>query len=253
MLKEVIDLICNIIIPFGIVIGSHLLGLKDSTAALLLNLLPITIVTISYYCNKPKIYIKILTSIKARTNVKFKFNYYSFLDFDREISFENFIQLYIDELKKYSPVKITDSEIGKFHSRVNLDVDCIRYEFNYNPETSQLNFSINSKITFKLFKKEINKAMKPFKEIATKSKFIAFCDSKNSISIEFLKVNKDSEIKNPLFNKIYSDFTVINASLKYKTKRNTIINFNNNSISFFSTSDIYDFVEDVIKQMKLIA
>ncbi|WP_460293762.1 hypothetical protein [Clostridium tertium] len=251
MIKDLMDLINNVIIPFAIIIIVHFLNLEDSTASLLLSLLPVAIVTISYYYNKPKIYMKILTSIKARNNVKFKFKHYSVLDFDEDMNFNKFINMYIEELKKDYPVKIIDSEKGKLHSRINLDVDCIMYELNYNPETSEFNLSINSKITFKLFIREISKVAKVFREIAIKNRSIAFESSINSINIEFLNVYEGNEVKNPLFNKIYSDFTVINAMLKYKTKRNTIVELNNNSISFLSKNDIYDFVEDIRKQMAL--
>lgn len=251
MMKDIMDVLVNVIIPFAIIIIGHFLNLGESTASLLLSLLPVAILTISYYFNKPKIYMKILTSIKARNNIKLKFKHYSILDFDQNMDFNKFMKMYIEELEKDSPVKIVDSEKGDLISKINLNVDFIIYEFNYNRETSELNLSINTKITFKLFIREINKVAKVFREIASKNRSIAFENSINSINIEFLKVYEGTDIKNPLFKKLYSDFTVINAILKYKTKRNTIVELNNNSISFISKKDIYDFVEDTRKQMAL--
>ncbi|WP_300383452.1 hypothetical protein [Clostridium sp.] len=252
MLNYVIDLLINIILPYGIVISCYFIGFEESIATLLLSLLPITIVTFSYYYNKPKIYIKMLTKFKSKTNVKLTFQHYTVLNLIDNMDFEEFIKNYVEELKKYSNVKITESSYGKLNSRVNLDVDSTRYEFSYDPISSELNFLINTKITFRLFVKEIRNAAKPFDDIARNNHNVTFNKSINSICIEFLKAFEEKDIKNPLFRRIYSDFNIINVILKYKTKRNTVIEFNNDSISFNSKNNILDFVDDVIKQMKLI-
>lgn len=252
MLKYVIDLLINIIIPYGIVMLCYFLDFEESIATLLLSLLPITIVTISYYYNKPKFYIKMLTKLKSKANVKLTFQYYTVLSLIDNMDFEEFIKNYVEELKKYSDVKITDSSYGKLNSRVNLDVDSTRYEFNYDPISSELNFLINTKITFRLFIKEIRNAAKPFDDIARNNHAVAFNKSINSIRIEFLKTFEEKDIKNPLFRRIYSDFNIITVILKYKTKRNTVIEFNNDSISFNNNNNILEFVDDVVKQMKLL-
>lgn len=254
MKKYLLEFFINVIIPYGILIVCFIFKVEDSIASLLLNLLPLLILSITYYYNRPIIYMKILTTMKARTNVKFRFQYYSLLDFRGDMDFRKFVEEYIEKFKEVNDdnIKITESKYGRLQSKVKFDADCIQYELDYNQETQELNFLINSKITFRLFIKEITRAARPFDEIARKSHDVIYNENINSLRIEFLKTYDNTDIKNPLFQKLYDDFTVINAILKYKTKRNTIVELNNNSISFNNKINIFDFVNDVKKQMRLI-
>ncbi|MBS5986461.1 hypothetical protein [Clostridium sp.] len=252
MIKVLLDVIFNIILPFGIILVSYALNIEESLASLFITLIPIVILSFSYYSNKPSIYIKILTIIKCRSNVKLNFKYYSELGFTNGYNFKKLVDDYCCAMKKYSPARITKYQEGEYCYQASINVDSVIYEFNYNPEYEEFNFYIDTKISLGLFIKEIKKIAKVFDEVSRINNGVSFCNNISDIKISFINTYDNSDIRNPFMYRMYNDFSVIRTILEYKTKRNTIVILDNNNISYKSKNNILDFIEDVKKQMSLL-
>lgn len=249
MLSVFLDIVISIILPVSVTIVVKVLNLSNIIASTCISLIPTGILMYKYYSNKPSVYLKFLTKIKSRSNVKMNFKYYCNVNFKNETNYNILIERYLEKLKEECDAKIKYTRSGKLNCDSLIEVDSQIYNFNYNCESRELNFEISTKISFGLFIKEIRRATRPFDKITKQYKDIFFDNNIQSIEVKFLKIYDKTNISNPLFYKIYNDFDIIKTLLEYKTKNDTRVILNNSSIIFKGKNELYEFIEDVKKQM----
>lgn len=249
MLKIFMDIFISVILPITIVVLTTVLKLEKTITNVCISLIPTVLLMYKYYSNKPSIYLKFLTKIKCRSNVRLNFKYYCKLKSKDENNYELLIKRYLEILRKDCDAKIKYTRLGSLNCDTIIEADSELYSFNYNNESKELIFEIKSKISFGLFIKEIKRGCRPFDTISKKYQDMFFENNIQSVEIQFLKLYDKTQISNPLFYKLYSDFDVLKSKLEYKTKNDTRVILNNSSIIFKGRNEIDMFIEDIKKQV----
>jgi len=241
-----LDIILNIVLIIASALLYIFLNLSDAVLECLIEMIPVVILTIRLWWNKPKRYLYVTGMLNKIVKYTMVIRLEQ-CDLDKED--------YVDLCEKIRNIygeeigKIVSENLGEFLWKTYIEVDAGLVELNYNLETGDLYIETKSKIRFRNFIKDVEKISSIVLTFFAESTSSYFKEIVN-ITISYLKKNKEG-IANPFVSKFYGEFNKPVMDFRYQTLNESKIEINNQSICIVG-NDIRKVNMDIKKEMLLL-
>lgn len=239
------DIILTIILVILSIVISTILNLENAALQALIELVPIAIITIRLWYNRPRNYIRLLGVVNK--NIK----YHMTIKLE-ECNIDNSFYLNLrDELlglygKKNG--KVINQNTGEYLWRSYLEIDSCLIEINYNLEDGCMYFETKSKTKFRNFINDVGKVIMIISNL-----FSSDCCNHETevISIDLVYLSRNQEdIKHPLISKFFEGFNNMSFRMKYNGKQGSLIEISNRGVNI-SGNNLDDIKKDIRNEMLL--
>lgn len=239
------DIILTIILIILSIVISTVLNLKNAALQALIDLIPLVIVTIRLWYNRPRNYIRMLGIINR--NIK----YHMTIKLEGCHIDNNFYIKIRDELLELygkKSGKIINQNIGDYLWKSYLEIDSCLIEVNYNLEDGSMYFETKSKTKFRNF---INDARKVIMIVSNSFSTSCYNHEAEIININIVYLTKNQEdIPHPLIAKFFKSFNNMIFKMKYHGKNGSSIEISNKGVSI-SGNNLTNIKRDIRYEMLL--
>lgn len=239
------DIILTIILIILSIVISTILNLKNAALQALIDLIPLVILTIRLWYNRPRNYIRMLGIINR--NIK----YHMTIKLEGcHIDNNFYIKIRDEFLGLYGKKsgKIISQNIGEYLWKSYLEIDSCLIEVNYSMEDGCIYFETKSKTKFRNF---INDAGKVISIVSNSFATSCYNHEAEVININLVYLNRNQEdIPHPLITKFLKSFNNMTFRMKYNGKNGSSIEISNRGV-IISGNNLNDIKRDIRYEMLL--
>lgn len=216
----------------------------------ILDLLPVLPPMILYLIYKPQNYLKFLSCKKL--NVRYRADIQISNSVFTESDFKNLEQRLIENTNSLNDRIIKSNYHGKyFDSELQIETNLIK--LLYDKDGMKFLLNSESKMSYSSFINYIDRLLESINQFFQSQENIKYNknDLKISISLNFIddEGDKSESCRNPLWNKLFSEFENKTANLFYTAKKDTKVTLGNSNIDFIN-NDIKDIKSDIQSELK---
>ncbi len=245
------DTIIGIILSLFIVFIGNTFEFDSKVIDILINSLPLIIMTFVVAINKPKSLVKFIRIINRK---KFIYVKYSIAFNDVNISSDNyrkFINIFMNKFKDNSGKKIRSESIGDYLCKSTLEMGYLGdINIQYNISECSLLISLRLPSKYINIKNVVQKvSIKLSEAIANMNS--GYVSVESQLEIQFIdEKNEENKITNPIVERLFKGFDIKSFQFKYEGDHNSKISFYNDRIVFYN-NDYANLIKDLKNELML--
>ena len=248
------ELIITTVLTTVVFIITRFIHIDDKIISVLIDLVPIVIPTYYMWSIMPRNYLKIMgfknVNIRYQIDIKIDECYLTDTHFKE-------VRTNLLQLDNQGKGRVLKENIGDIIMLSVLDINAGIIDMQYYYDDGTLLVKSSSNIKYKLFFKIAKDFLNQVNLLFTSNEDISYKGNnlKVRLKIEFIddkETCSKNDTKNPLWNKLFLDFSNKVINFKYDTKRGNKVLISNDAIEFIG-NDLESVSSDIKKELTLLS